>query len=82
MEIEPLSWKRTGKITMRAEPYLIMRLPGNPPYLALYGPQCARITIGRYDTSAEAQTACQGHADAVAANSDNSDNSQEKAPTV
>jgi hypothetical protein len=60
-----LTWRRTGKITLRAEPYLIMRLPGNPPYLALYGPQCARITIGRYDTATEAQKACQGHSDAL-----------------
>jgi len=74
-----LTWKRTGKITLRAEPYLIMRLPGNPPYLALYGPQCARITIGRYDTSAEAQAACQGHADAMQGDSANG---QKEAPTV
>jgi len=60
-----LAFKRTGKITLRAEPYLIMRLPRNPPYLALYGPQCARITIGRYDTATEAQKACQGHSDAM-----------------
>lgn len=78
-----LEWKRTGKITLRAEPYLIMRLPGNPPHLALYGPQCARITIGRYDIAAEAQAACQDHAEAIAANS-NTDTAtgQEKAPTV
>lgn len=55
---------------MRAEPYLIMRLPGIPPYLALYGPQCARITIGRYHTAAEAQEACQGHADAMQGDTD------------
>lgn len=60
-----LQWKRTGKITLRAEPYLIMRLPGNPPYLALYGPQTARITIGRYDIATDAQKACQSHADAM-----------------
>lgn len=64
-----LAFKRTGKITLRAEPYLIMRLPAAPPYLALYGPQCSRITIGRYHTSAEAQAACQDHAEAIAANS-------------
>ena len=60
-----LKFTRTGKITLRAEPYLIMRLPGNPPYLALYGHQTARRTIGRYDTAAEAQQACQNHSDAV-----------------
>jgi hypothetical protein len=62
-----LAWKRTGKITLRAEPYLIMRLISDPKYLALYGPQTARSTIGRYDTAPEAQKACQGHADAIAA---------------
>ncbi len=71
-----LTWKRTGKITLRAEPYLIMRLPAAPQYLALYGPQCARSTIGRYNTAAEAQQACQKHSDSLAGNS------QEKAPTV
>ena len=60
-----LTWRRTGKITLRSEPYLIMRLPGNPPYLALFGPQTARSTIGRYDTAAEAQKACQEHSDAI-----------------
>ena len=71
-----LEWKRTGRITLRAEPYLIMRLPGNPPYLALYGPQCARSTIGRYDTATEAQKACQEHSDAEG----DTANGQEKAP--
>lgn len=74
-----LAFKRTGRITLRAEPYLIMRLPGNPPYLALYGPQCARITIGRYDTAGEAQAACQGHADAM---SGDTATEQEKAHPV
>lgn len=60
-----LTWKRTGKITMRSEPYLIMRLPGNPPYLALYGPQTARITLGRYLIASDAQKACQDHADSL-----------------
>lgn len=62
-----LTWKRTGKITMRCEPYLIMRLIADPKYLALYGPQTARSTIGRYLTAPEAQKACQSHADAIAA---------------
>lgn len=74
-----LTFKRTGKITLRAEPYLIMRLPGNPPYLALYGPQTARITIGRYHTASDAQQACQDHADAIASDGIHG---QEKAPTV
>lgn len=56
---------------MRSEPisdggaYLIMRLIADPPYLALYGPQCARQTIGRYQTIGEAQKACQDHANAA-----------------
>lgn len=74
-----LKFTRTGKITLRSEPYLIMRLPGNPPYLALFGPQTARYTIGRYDTATEAQKACQEHSDA--ANGD-IDTGQEKAPAV
>ena len=60
-----LTWKRTGKITLRAEPYLIMRLIADPQYLALYGPQTARITLGRYLTAPDAQKACQAHADAL-----------------
>jgi len=71
-----LTWKRTGPITLRSEPYLILRLIAEPRYLALYGPQTARITIGRYNTAAEAQQACQKHSDSLAGNS------QEKAPTV
>lgn len=71
-----LEWKRTGKITLRTPcgKYLIMRLPGNPPYLALYGPQTARSTIGRYDTATEAQQACQSHSDA--ANGDTKEKAQ------
>lgn len=75
-----LTWKRTGAITMRAEPYLIMRLPGNPPYLALYGPQCARITIGRYHTATEAQQACQSHSDAMQGDADTLIDTGQKKP--
>lgn len=57
-----LTFKRTGKITMRAGPYLIIRYPTH--YLALHGPQTARITIGRYATADEAKKACQAHSDA------------------
>lgn len=60
-----LQWKRTGPITLRSEPYLILRLIAEPRYLALYGPQTARITIGRYDIATDAQRACQSHADAM-----------------
>lgn len=58
-----LDWRRTGKITLRADPYLVIRYPSH--YLALYGPQTARETIGRYDTAADAKKACQRHSDAV-----------------
>ena len=56
-----LTWKRTGKITMRSEPYLVMKLIADPKYLALYGPQTARITIGRYLTADDAKAACEAH---------------------
>jgi hypothetical protein len=59
MVSEPLQWKRTGKITLRCEPYLIMRF--STGYTALYGPQCERVTIGIYPTAAEAQNACAEH---------------------
>lgn len=54
---EKLTWKRTGKITMRAEPYLIMRLPTH--YLAMYGQKTERITIGKYPDAETAKTACE-----------------------
>jgi hypothetical protein len=54
-----LKFVRTGKITMRAEPYLIMRF--STGYHALHGPQCARVTIGIYDTVEAAKTACEAH---------------------
>ena len=57
---EKLEWKRTGKITTRAGEYLIIRYPKSG-YMALYGPQTARKTIGQYQTADEAKNACQGH---------------------
>lgn len=68
MEIfKPLEWKRTGKLCLRAEPYLIMRLITK--YIALHGPQTARETIGEYpytantrlEAVAAAQAACEEH---------------------
>ena len=59
-----LIWRRTGKITMRSEPYLVIRYP-NSRYLALHGPQTARETIGWYQTADDAKNACQRHADAA-----------------
>ncbi len=59
MNSEPLPWKRTGKITLRAEPYLIMRF--STGYHALYGDKCARVTLGIYETVEAAKTACEAH---------------------
>ena len=69
MQIETsLEWKRTGKSTLRAEPYLIMKLITK--YVALYGPQTARITLGEYPYSQDtmeaareaAKAECERHA--------------------
>lgn len=59
VNFEPLSWKRTGKITMRSEPYLIIRYPTH--YAALHGPQTQRVTIGQYPDAEAAKTACEQH---------------------
>lgn len=55
-----LDWKRTGKITLRCEPYLIIKYSGH--YEALYGPQCEREILGAYPVATEAQRACEAHA--------------------
>lgn len=72
-----LTWKRTGKITLRAEPYLIMRF--STGYHALYGPQCARVTLGIYDTVEAAKTVCEAHN--AEHNAITTASQQEKAPT-
>lgn len=56
---DPLPFKRTGKITMRAADYLIIRYPTH--YAALHGPQTARTTIGQYPDAESAQRACEQH---------------------
>ena len=60
-----LTWRRTGKITLRSEPYLIIKYPANgdgPRYTALYGPQTARVTLGQGLASADAAKAvCEAH---------------------
>lgn len=66
MNSEPLPFKRTGKITLRAEPYLIMRF--STGYHALYGPQTARVTLGIYPTAEAAKACCEAHRLAAAAN--------------
>ena len=56
-----LEWTRTGKITLRAGDYLIVRYPGHR-YTALYGPQCAREILGQGLESADAAKAiCEAH---------------------
>ena len=56
-----LEWTRTGKITLRAGDYLIIRYPG-PRYTALHGPQCAREILGQGLESADAaKSICSMH---------------------
>jgi hypothetical protein len=59
MSSDPMVWTRTGKITMRCEPYLIMRF--STGYHALHGAQCARTTLGVYPTADDAKAACEAH---------------------
>jgi len=57
---DPLAWKRTGKITMRADDYLIIRF--STGYTALHGPQCAREILGQgIETSDAAKAICDQH---------------------
>jgi hypothetical protein len=57
-----LTWKRTGKITMRSDcgMYLVIRYPTH--YNALHGPQCSRLTLGHYPDKDQAVAACNSHA--------------------
>lgn len=55
-----LAWVRTGKITLRSEPYLIIRF--STGYIALYGPQCSREILGQGIESADrAKDICAAH---------------------
>ena len=55
-----IEWKRTGKITMRSEPYLIIRF--STGYTALHGPQCAREILGQgLETADAAKAVCEAH---------------------
>ena len=66
-----LTWRRTGKITLRSEPidaggqYLIIKYPANgagPRYTSLSGPQTARVTLGQGLSSSDAAKAvCEAH---------------------
>jgi hypothetical protein len=42
---------------MRSGDFLVIKYPTH--YLALYGPQTARTTIGRYPSADEAKAACE-----------------------
>ncbi len=55
-----LEWTRTGKITMRCEPYLIIRF--STGYTALHGPQCSRELLGQgLETADAAKVICEDH---------------------
>jgi hypothetical protein len=55
-----LDWNRTGKITLRCEPYLIIRFQTG--YTALHGPQCAREILGQgLETADAAKAICEAH---------------------
>lgn len=55
-----LAWIRTGKITLRCEPYLIIRF--STGYTALHGPQCEREILGQGLENADAAKAvCEAH---------------------
>ena len=54
-----LAFKRTGKITLRCEPYLIIRFPTG--YTALAGLPGERSILGHYPDSEAAQRACESH---------------------
>ncbi|MFZ2125385.1 MAG: hypothetical protein WAV01_02050 [Candidatus Saccharimonadales bacterium] len=54
-----LDWQRTGKITLRCEPYLIIKYPTR--YQALYGVPGEREFIGDFESADAAKTACLTH---------------------
>lgn len=56
-----MDWQRTGPITLRSGDYLIMRMMLAPQYLVLYGPQTARIDLGRHSTAEDAKACCEAH---------------------
>lgn len=56
-----MDWHRTGPITLKSGDYLIMRMILAPQYLVLYGPQTARIDLGRYPTAEDAKACCEAH---------------------
>jgi hypothetical protein len=55
-----LDWHRTGKITLRCGPYLIIRF--STGYTALHGPQCSREILGQgLETADAARALCALH---------------------
>lgn len=60
-----MDWKRTGAITLRSDPYLIIKLIADPQYLALYGPALARTDLGRHSTAENAKACCEAHSAAI-----------------
>ena len=60
-----LVWQRTGLITLRCEPYLVIKYPG-PRYTALHGPQCSREILGQgLETADAAKAICEAHNERV-----------------
>ncbi len=59
MDSEPLQWKRTGLICLRAEPYLIIKWHGT--YEALVGLHGDRVSLGYFPDAEAAKTACAEH---------------------
>ena len=54
-----LAFKRTGRITLRASDYLIIRFP--TVYTALVGLPGERSILGHYPDADAAQRACEAH---------------------
>ena len=54
-----LDWERTGEITLRSEPYLIIKY--SRKYQALYGDPAKREVLGDFSSADEAKSACEKH---------------------
>lgn len=54
-----LDWERTGEITLRSEPYLIIKY--SKKYQALYGEPGKRVIVGDFGSADEAKSACVKH---------------------
>ncbi len=66
---QTFDWKRTGPITLRCEPYVVIKFSRD--YLALYGRPAERESLGEFATADEAKAACEAHATATATSEKN-----------